>query len=153
QISRFANATSPAAPNEVDVARWAAQVEDAQRALLLLLSNEERVRYKTEAVPWLFEGLTKGRRKRDPKSIDIAAARRWVAKRAYDFGWTKKRFAHEFVHHRDYSRERPLIERVGKKYQWLALDELLCGLSDNYWMGGLFGGGTRRYDTPLDVGF
>ena len=153
QIIRIDNAKSPAAPNEVDVARWAAQVEDAQRALLLLLSNEERARYKNEAVPWLFEERTKGHRKRDPKSIDIAAARRWVAKRAYDFGWTKKRFAHESVRHRDYSRERPLIERVGKKYQWLALDELLCRLSDNYWIGGLFGRDTRRYDTPLDVGF
>jgi hypothetical protein len=33
------------------------------------------------------------------------------------------------------------------------LDELLCRLADNYWIGGVHGDGTKKYDTPLDISF
>jgi hypothetical protein len=45
------------------------------------------------------------------------------------------------------------VERIGKKYQWIALDELLCRLADNYWLGPRYGDSAKKYDNPLDVGF
>ena len=46
-----------------------------------------------------------------------------------------------------------MVERIGKKYQWLALDELLCSLADNKWMSERALHGSRQYAGPLDVGF
>jgi len=68
-------------------------------------------------------------------------------------GWTKELFPSDSERYRGYSRARPYNERIGKKYQWIALDELLCRLSDNYWIGGRFGSGSKKFDNPLDVGF
>ena len=41
----------------------------------------------------------------------------------------------------------------GKKYQWLALGELLSKIADNYWMKGEFGMLPKPYANPLDIGF
>jgi hypothetical protein len=78
---------------------------------------------------------------------------RWVANRAYRMGWTAKRFAHDRSQRYAYSRDRPIVERLGKKYQWLALDELLCRLADNNWLTGEYGGIPRRYSRSTDVDF
>ena len=43
--------------------------------------------------------------------------------------------------------------RIGKKYQWLALDELICRLADNNWLSGEYGNLPRPYANPIDVGF
>jgi hypothetical protein len=103
--------------------------------------------------------LTKGwlrsdanRQAKEPSRIDLSAARRWVAKRAYDYGWNTKLFQHDSGARFEYQTDRAPIERIGKKYQWLALSELLCKLSDNYWIGGKYDGETRKYDNPTDLG-
>lgn len=62
----------------------------------------------------------------------------WICKRAYDLGW-------QYEKHGQYDRDvarlrsdrrRPNIERIGKKYQWIAYREFLCNLMDNYWYKG-----------------
>lgn len=68
----------------------------------------------------------------EKKLIDIDTAKRWIVKRAYDYGWTKSRFGDELYVKHPYARSRMVVERIGKKYQWLALQEILCGLTDNY---------------------
>ena len=65
-------------------------------------------------------------------------AQRWVCKKAYELGWSKKLFG-EFekrVSNIHYSGdERRIIERIGKKYQWIAFHELLARMSDNlHWI-------------------
>ncbi|WP_180962732.1 ATP-binding protein [Pseudomonas guariconensis] len=85
--------------------------------------------------------------------IDVPSAQRWIAKRAYDYGWTAKLFPNDRSYHHNHGRERPAGERIGKKYQWLALDELLCSLADNYWMAEKGQHGSRQYAGPLDIGF
>ena len=52
-----------------------------------------------------------------------------------------------------YTRNRPKIERIGKKYQWLALGELLSKIADNYWLEGEYGMLPKAYASPLDIGF
>lgn len=62
-------------------------------------------------------------------------AQRWVCKRAYELGWKKSLFEDfEQMHSSNYGRGISTIERIGKKYQWIALYELLARMSDNlYW--------------------
>src|SRR5208282_1128324 len=58
-------------------------------------------------------------------------ARRWVCKRAHVLGWTAERFNkfENTLHSRDrYNHE---VERIGKKYQWIALRELIARMADN----------------------
>lgn len=64
--------------------------------------------------------------------FDIYWACRWICKRAHELGWTSERFGN-FDNRRDhnYSRTNHKIERVGKKYQWLALHELIARMADN----------------------
>jgi len=138
--------------SKVDIKKWAEGIELAEEDLLKLLSTAEKRRFRREAAPQLGTGAKK-KSSDDPASIDVTRARRWVAKRAYELGWTSQLFPNDSSRYRHHSRERPLVERIGKKYQWIALDELLCRLADNYWIGGRYGDNSKRYETPLDLGF
>lgn len=66
-------------------------------------------------------------------TVDLEWAKRWVIMRAYDLGWTSKLFKEfESIYCGDsYRRNGGLIERIGKKYQWIAYYELLEHLSGN----------------------
>lgn len=61
---------------------------------------------------------------------------RWVCKKAYELGWSKELFeTFERIHCRHLDRSTPRMERIGKKYQWIALYELLARMSDNlHWI-------------------
>ncbi|GAA1190181.1 hypothetical protein [Prauserella alba] len=57
-------------------------------------------------------------------------AERAIFSRVVDFGWTPERFANLDGGRR--GGHEGYIERYGKKYQWIALHELLGRLADNY---------------------
>jgi hypothetical protein len=64
--------------------------------------------------------------------FDRLWAAKWVAKRAHDLGWSAERFeAAERAFRPTRDRTDHRIERLGKKYQWLALHELIGRLSDS----------------------
>ncbi len=66
-------------------------------------------------------------------SVEADWAGRWIVDRAMAHGWTAERFAKfEQENRSDRGRECHKPERFGKKYQWLALHELLARLADNY---------------------
>lgn len=66
-------------------------------------------------------------------STDEKWAGRWIAYRAIGMGWTPERFEEfEREHARNSGRESHKAERFGKKYQWIALHELLARLADNF---------------------
>jgi hypothetical protein len=140
-----------AKPSRTEIAAWTQRVMEAQRQFLILLSRAEVKSYVTDAAPWL--GIGQKQYRAEPPKVNLSGAMRWAAKTAYEFGWTKKRFPRDTSPRHDYSRERPRVERIGKKYQWMALDDLLCRLADNYWVGSDWGRPARVYDTPLDLGF
>jgi hypothetical protein len=144
-------AKTPRKPTKAATKRRMKQIRNTEQKFLALLGSDERKRYRLEAKPW-FRTET-NRKNADVSGVDIIAAKRWVAKKAYDFGWSKHLFQNEPGIQFEYKNDRLLVERIGKKYQWLALSELLCKLSDNYWIGGTLGNGTRRYDNPTDLGF
>lgn len=65
-----------------------------------------------------------------PSNNDYLA---WICKKAYDFGWDyDKHGKFDYYVNRHNGREHAYIERIGKKYQWLAYHEYLCNLMDNY---------------------
>lgn len=88
--------------------------------------NEEQQEYYR----WL-SGLSNDR----PAEFSKKWAQRWVCKRAHEFGWSEELFA-DFEricsHGRDGGPSGGAMERVGKKYQWMAFHEFLARLSDNY---------------------
>lgn len=88
---------------------------------------------------WIPERLHIGARNHvEPRRVDAMEAGRWIAARAYGLGWTKDLFGKDLHRASDYSRDRPRLERIGKKYQWLARSELLARLLDNYWLSGRY---------------
>ncbi|WIV49780.1 ATP-binding protein [Marivivens sp. LCG002] len=68
----------------------------------------------------------------DYERVNIQQCRWWIVKRAYELGWTKELFPRD-GHGGGYSRHHNDLERIGKKYQRIALDELQARLADNYW--------------------
>ena len=61
-------------------------------------------------------------------------AQRWVFERVLSLGWTPEKFA-EFDEERTWvNRADHKPERFGKKYQWIALRELIARIADNFHM-------------------
>ena len=135
---------------ETEVKTWIKKVADAEKRLFDLLEEDEVERFRKDVAPVLYE---KRHSNPEPKKFDLDAANRWIAKRSYDYGWTQERFGNDRRQMGMYTRNRPKIERIGKKYQWLALGELLSKIADNYWMEGGYGTAPKRYANPLDIGF
>ncbi len=65
-------------------------------------------------------------------TFDLRIEQSWVFLRCLELGWTKERFGDTDQEHgygRDGSRK---VERIGKKYQWIAHYEFLGLLADNF---------------------
>ena len=63
--------------------------------------------------------------------FDVHWGRRWICKRAHELGWTSDRFGSFDNRRRSLDRDDHRIERIGKKYQWIALQELIARMGDN----------------------
>jgi hypothetical protein len=61
-------------------------------------------------------------------------ARRWVLQRVKQLGWTAERFKKYEQSMQWRGRQPPILERISKKYQWIALHELQAYLSDHYYL-------------------
>lgn len=87
-------------------------------------------------------------------NFDSGWGRRWVCKRAHDLGWTSERFADIERYARDGGgRNEHRVERIGKKYQWLATYELAARMADHLAMVSYFG--SRRvikYEGAWQIG-
>ncbi|MBK1631985.1 hypothetical protein CKO31_14820, partial [Thiohalocapsa halophila] len=57
-------------------------------------------------------------------------SRHWIAWRAHELGWTQERFADFDRRATSPGRMEHRLERIGKKYQWIAFHELMGRLSD-----------------------
>jgi hypothetical protein len=63
--------------------------------------------------------------------------RYWLVKRVFELGYDRKLHGEydNFIHnYYSYNRHAKKIERIGKKYQWIAYYEILANLADNYKM-------------------
>ncbi len=69
---------------------------------------------------------------RQVQTFDEMAARRYVLQRVWQLGWRPELFGDYEAGLSYYDRSRAKVERISKKYQWIALDDLLAYLSDHY---------------------
>ena len=90
------------------------ELDLARDKLEQLLTPEEQERLSKD---YLGEGRAQGNDSR----IDVDQCRLWVTKRAYELGWTADRFPGD-GDGADLSRSRNDLERIGKKYQRIALE-------------------------------
>lgn len=97
-----------------------------KKSLLL----EQQIYYVTEVEPYLNY---KYEVKQSQNKFDTGLAQRWIFTRALNLGFDPKIHASfdKLVSRNSYRKEHK-AERIGKKYQWIALHELLAFVSDNY---------------------
>ena len=102
--------------------------EELEEMVKAQLPDDKREYYR-----WLS-----GLRDDGPAQFSRKWAQRWVCKRAYEIGWTEELFSQfdeSYAVRNGRGRGSQEIERVGKKYQWLAFHELLARLADNvHWV-------------------
>lgn len=120
--------------------------------ILAIMTTDERKVFRKE---WLSGFQKKYHERVIRPRFDNDKIGYWVARRAYSLGWTEKRFGKDnLTSYNDYSRSRPPVERIGKKYQWIARSELLARLTDNYWITKRYQDDSfRPYNHPLDLGY
>lgn len=94
-------------------------------ALEQYLSADEQKRLSSEY-------LREGKSNQKDGRISVEQCRLWVTKRAYELGWTAERFPEDQTG-AGYVPRQSDLERIGKKYQRIALDELQARLADNFW--------------------
>ncbi|WP_447642609.1 MULTISPECIES: AVAST type 2 anti-phage system protein Avs2 [Chitinophagaceae] len=121
-----------------------AWIEESQNKIQQSLSrlkkefNDAEIKQLTEIFqPFLFakyltENSTYGH------SFDANSAKYWIVQRAFELGYDiKKHYEYdkqtERLEHYRYDYYGSNIERIGKKYQWIALHEIVALLGDNYY--------------------
>jgi hypothetical protein len=96
------------------------------------LSIEKKKLFEKEIKPYLDDS---GKIKDPLERFNTSLAQRWVFQRVVKLGW-KPKLHGEFDNHmnsyRYPGRSENKPERIGKKYQWIALHELLAIISDNF---------------------
>lgn len=107
--------------NDTEISKEGALIE-----LNALLNAEEQRRLVDE---YFNDAAGHG----DYETINVQQCRLWITKRAYELGWTQELFP-EDEQGGSYSRHENDLERIGKKYQRIALDELQARLADNFWV-------------------
>jgi hypothetical protein len=122
-----------------------------EKTLIDVLNENDQYEYQTQ-ISYYMHQLRNGRDDKRSPSFDQILAQRWVTIRAHELGWNKD--LHEKFD--DWvgtgrSRENNHIERIGKKYQWLALYELLARMADNLAFKPEFGESTGTYDGPWQI--
>lgn len=116
--------------NEEQLAKALAQ---ANKVFKHQLSPEMLAEYTAFAEQHLLEAARMNDDNRRPPEFDHAVVRRWICARAHTMGWTEELFE-TFDRGPHISRDRMgnhRIERIGKKYQHIALAEATARLADN----------------------
>lgn len=109
------------------------EVNKANQAFKETLSEELRLEYAEFAEHHLLESARMRDDNRRPSEIDHGPVRRWICERAHELGWTEDLFEKfERGGHISYDRMgNHRVERVGKKYQYIALSEATTRMTDN----------------------
>ena len=111
---------------------WKALAQ-ANTVLKEQLPPEMLVDYSDFAERHLLEATRMDDDDRRPAEFGHATVRRWICARAHTIGWNEELFE-EFDEGPHISRERignHRVERIGKKYQHIALAEVTARLTDN----------------------
>lgn len=113
--------------------RLLAAMEQANEAFKVLLTSEILSEYTAFAEQHLFESARMNNDNPRPPHIDHSTVRRWICERAHQLGWSEELFE-AFERSRYISHDRMgnhRVERIGKKYQYIALSEVTARMTDN----------------------
>lgn len=113
--------------------RLLAEVMQANEVFKETLSEALRTEYSEFAEYFLLESTRMDDDKRCPPEPDYGPVRRWICERAHQLGWTEELFE-QFEEGGNVSHDRMgnhRVERVGKKYQYIALAEAAARMTDN----------------------
>jgi len=87
--------------------------------------------------------------------FDLSIIQRYVTWRVFDLGWTSERFDRfDCFAAREHGRSSRKVERIGKKYQWIAFHEIQALIADHFQFSEHFGSEsqTDSYLGPWQVG-
>lgn len=91
--------------------------------------GQEQVDYVKNVIFPYFE------RKLNVENFNPYPVRYWIVKRVFELGYDRElhgEYDSSVRNYNGYSRHENEIERIGKKYQWIAFYEILATLADNY---------------------
>jgi hypothetical protein len=126
-------------------ASWA-EIAEVHEAFKALLTPAMLTEYETFAEHHLLESTRMRSDTIRPREIDHGPVRRWICERAHNLGWSEELFE-EFERSGHMTHERMgnhRVERIGKKYQYIALSEVATRLTDNLAMCSYDDEGTLR---------
>ncbi|WP_367155445.1 AVAST type 2 anti-phage system protein Avs2 [Methylomonas sp. HYX-M1] len=128
-----------------------ARFEELEKIFINLLDDKYKYQYWSGCRQGIRQILNRYSNNR-PEHFDDILAQRWVTKRAHDYGWTYDLFG-EFDGRIGSGRGRrhKQMERIGKKYQWLALYELLARIADNLIYDSGYSDDAGRYEGPWQI--
>lgn len=124
----------------------ARDIERAERAFRRTVGGPKAARFDTEAVPYLNHP---GRD--EERLFNLGIAQRFVLNRVFELGWNVERFGYfdrNLGRYGNDGRAANKPERIGKKYQWLAWDEFLARVADNFQYEDQMAREVRQYDGP-----
>ena len=111
-----------------EIAALEAKREQARAALEAVLSDEHAQRLDE-----IWSARENDDESRRPPRFELREIQRYVLWRVFDLGWTTKRFGHfdrSSIGYR--GRNASKAERIGKKYQWIAYQEIMALVADHY---------------------
>ena len=107
------------------------RLDAAEVALQKTMTSDQWEDFRVRAKDFIRHKLFTDRFQGGFANFDVNWGRRWVCKRAHELGWTSERFGNFDNFSRGYDRKDQRVERIGKKHQWLALQELMARMADN----------------------
>lgn len=144
--------TKPAkSAQEIEWEKLERKLKSAERKLRTTMSEEEWKDYQLYGQAEVYADTFSRQGYSWPPRPDIHAMRRWVCKRAHDLGWTSERFAKQERNISSSGRMEHRVERIGKKYQWIALHELTAHLADHLAYNESFDDRLHVFDGPWNM--
>ena len=122
-----------------------ANLRDAERSLKSTMTDEQWEDFRVRAKDIVQHPRPGWDNPEHPACFSTPWAQRWICKRAHELGWTARRFGAFDRRFPSHGRSDHRVERMGKKYQWLALHELVARMADNL----AFVEGRWGYDASL----
>jgi len=116
------------------------KIDQAKKALVSefrkSLTDDQRKIYVSVVLPYWRNGKFT-----EIPGFNTGLAQRWMFKRVIELGWSPKLHGDYDNSTIDRNRDSHKSERIGKKYQWIALHECLARVADNFkllkdrWLG------------------
>jgi hypothetical protein len=100
-------------------------VSSGKASFLRSVGQKKAEIFEKYVVPYLENPIE------DKCRFDTSIAKRWIVKRVLELGWTIDKFGWFDRGCGSHGRAADKPERIGKKYQWIALHEFLGCMADN----------------------